>query len=335
MSDTTQNFNDNLVNMSEEICDDIYVHYIKTDKLFRNYMRSREVFNLIAGKTKKYCLNGMLSYFDFVSIVSEKINATDTSLMVLERFIKKYRIYRSRRLEMSEYSETENDLDFCESYNKLRFNKKYEAYIKYDNYYDTFEELLRIPKSFADKNFYKHNLNSEDRCYFYLKDYFKRFNMFVNEIWEDAVKDSDYNLDELATPEIKLLYAVVRGAISTDAGYSSVKSYKQLNRLFGLKQPEDSYKEIKDVYLKLLKALNLNYYIENCKKDYSSLPSSVYDEMYFYFIGNHANTLKKIKVREIEYKLEYSSNGTRIDSYTNMYDILKEALSCLLTLTNN
>ena len=40
--------------MSSEISNNIYIHYIKIDKFFRNFMRSKEIFNLVAGRTKIY-----------------------------------------------------------------------------------------------------------------------------------------------------------------------------------------------------------------------------------------------------------------------------------------
>ena len=74
---------------------------------------------------------------------------------------------------------------------------------------------LNISKNLTDKV-------GKVSSYEYLEDYFERFKMFVNEIWEDACKEHKELLD--SPNELKLLYAILKGG-------RSIPSFKNALRL--------------------------------------------------------------------------------------------------------
>lgn len=200
---------------------------IKENQEEKLNLRAREIYALLVGTGKKKIISKVVNFNNLVELLDDGVSA-DFFITLIDNNIDMKKKSLERRLE---------------NLNKLKNKLEEDLSVVAPNQWNALNDKLSMVESriasvsmeledLEDIESYKLSelnisKNLTDKVgkvgsYEYLEDYFERFKMFVNEIWEDACKD---NKDLLNSPnELKLLYAILKGG-------RSIPSFKNALRL--------------------------------------------------------------------------------------------------------
>lgn len=178
------------------------------------HLRAREIYALLVGTGKKRIISRVVNFNNLVELLDDGVSA-DFFMTLIDNNVDLKKKSLKRRLENLNKSKNklEEDLSIVASNQLGVFNDKLsivEARIaSVSMELEDLEDIesyklskLKISKNLTDKV-------GKVSSYEYLEDYFERFKMFVNEIWEDACKEHKELLD--SPNELKLLYAILEG----------------------------------------------------------------------------------------------------------------------------
>lgn len=200
---------------------------IKENQEEKLNLRAREIYALLVGTGKKRIISRVVNFNNLVELLDDGVS-TDFFITLIDNNIDLKKKYLERRLENLNKSKNklEEDLSVVVSNQWGVLNDKLSIVeLRIASVSMELEDLediesyklskLKISKNLTDKV-------GKVSSYEYLEDYFERFKMFVNEIWEDACKGHKELLD--SPNELKLLYVILKGG-------RSIPSFKNALRL--------------------------------------------------------------------------------------------------------
>lgn len=200
---------------------------IKENREEKLHLRAREIYALLVGTGKKRIISRVVNFNNLVELLDDGVS-TDFFITLIDNNIDLKKKYLERRLENLNKSKNklEEDLSVVVSNQWGVLNDKLSIVeLRIASVSMELEDLediesyklskLKISKNLTDKV-------GKVSSYEYLEDYFERFKMFVNEIWEDACKEHKELLD--SPNELKLLYVILKGG-------RSIPSFKNALRL--------------------------------------------------------------------------------------------------------
>lgn len=200
---------------------------IKENQEEKLNLRAREIYALLVGTGKKRIISRVVNFNNLVELLDNGVSA-DFFITLIDNNIDLKKKSLERRLENLNKSKNklEEDLSVVVSNQWGVLNDKLSIVeLRIASVSMELEDLediesyklskLKISKNLTDKV-------GKISSYEYLEDYFERFKMFVNEIWEDACKEHKELLD--SPNELKLLYATLKGG-------RSIPSFKNALRL--------------------------------------------------------------------------------------------------------
>ena len=200
---------------------------IKENQEEKLNLRAREIYALLVGTGKKRIISRVVNFNNLVELLDDGVSA-DFFMTLIDNNIDLKKKSLKRRLEILNKSKNklEEDLSVVAPNQWNALNDKLSIVesriasvsMELEDLEDTESyklSKLKISKNLTDKV-------GKVSSYEYLEDYFERFKMFVNEIWEDACKEHKELLD--SPNELKLLYAILKGG-------RSIPSFKNALRL--------------------------------------------------------------------------------------------------------
>lgn len=208
---------------------------IKENQEEKLNLRAREIYALLVGTGKKKIISKVVNFNNLVELLDGGVSA-DFFITLIDNNIDMKKKSLERRLENLNKlkNKLEEDLSIVASNQWGVLNDKLSIVesridlvsMQLENLQDIESyklSELKISKNLTDKV-------GKVISYEYLEDYFERFKMFINEIWEDACKD---NKDLLSSPnELKLLYAILKGSCQTSS-YNNACRLKKILHLVG------------------------------------------------------------------------------------------------------
>ena len=207
---------------------------IKENQEEKLNLRAREIYALLVGTGKKRIISKVVNFNNLVELLDGGVSA-DFFITLIDNNIDMKKKSLERRLENLNKSKNklEEDLSIVASNqwgvlnDKLSIVESRIASVSME--LEDLEDIesyklseLKISKNLTDKV-------GKVSSYEYLEDFFERFKMFVNEIWEDACKEHKELLD--SPNELKLLYAILKGGRSIP----SFKNTLRLNKILRLR----------------------------------------------------------------------------------------------------
>lgn len=208
---------------------------IKENQEEKLNLRAREIYALLVGTGKKKIISKVVNFNNLVELLDGGVSA-DFFITLIDNNIDMKKKSLERRLENLNKSKNklEEDLSVVVSNQWGVLNDKLSIVeLRIASVSMELEDLediefyklskLKISKNLTDKV-------GKVSSYEYLEDYFERFKMFVNEIWEDACKEHKELLD--SPNELKLLYAILKGSCQTSS-YGNVRRLKKILHLVG------------------------------------------------------------------------------------------------------
>lgn len=208
---------------------------IKENQEEKLNLRAREIYALLVGTGKKKIISKVVNFNNLVELLDDGVSA-DFFITLIDNNIDMKKKSLERRLENLNKSKNklEEDLSIVASNQWGVLNDKLSAVqsrialisMELEDLQDIESyklSELNISKNLTDKV-------GKVSSYEYLEDYFERFKMFVNEIWEYACKEHKELLD--SPNELKLLYAILKGGRSIPSFKNAVRLRKIL-RLHG------------------------------------------------------------------------------------------------------
>lgn len=208
---------------------------IKENQEEKLNLRAREIYALLVGTGKKKIISKVVNFNNLVELLDGGVSA-DFFITLIDNNIDMKKKSLERRLE---------------NLNKLKNKLEEDLYVVVSNQWGVLNDKLSIVElriasvsmeleDLEDIESYKLSKlkiskNLTDKVgkvssYEYLEDYFERFKMFVNEIWEDACKEHKELLD--SPNELKLLYVILKGSRQTSS-YGNVRRLKKILHLVG------------------------------------------------------------------------------------------------------
>lgn len=207
---------------------------IKENQEEKLNLRAREIYSLLVGTGKKKIISKVVNFNNLVELLDGGVSA-DFFITLIDNNIDMKKKSLERRLENLNKSKNklEEDLSIVALNQWDVLNDKLSIVeSKIDLVSMQLENLqdiesyklseLKISKNLTDKV-------GKVSSYEYLEDFFERFKMFVNEIWEDACKEHKELLD--SPNELKLLYVILKGGRSIP----SFKNTLRLNKILRLR----------------------------------------------------------------------------------------------------
>lgn len=208
---------------------------IKENQEEKLNLRAREIYALLVGTGKKKIISKVVNFNNLVELLDGGVSA-DFFITLIDNNIDMKKKSLERRLENLNKSKNklEEDLSVVVSNQWGVLNDKLSIVeLRIASVSMELEDLediesyklskLKISKNLTDKV-------GKVSSYEYLEDYFERFKMFVNEIWEDACKEHKELLD--SPNELKLLYAILKGSCQTSS-YNNACRLKKILHLVG------------------------------------------------------------------------------------------------------
>lgn len=200
---------------------------IKENQEEKLNLRAREIYALLVGTGKKRIISKVVNFNNLVELLDGGVSA-DFFITLIDNNIDLKKKSLERILENLNKSKNklEEDLSVVASNQWGVLNDKLSIVesridlvsMQLENLQDIESyklSELKISKNLTDKV-------GKVSSYEYLEDFFERFKMFVNEIWEDACKEHKELLD--SPNELKLLYVILKGG-------RSIPSFKNALRL--------------------------------------------------------------------------------------------------------
>lgn len=207
---------------------------IKENQEEKLNLRAREIYALLVGTGKKKIISKVVNFNNLVELLDCGVSA-DFFITLIDNNIDMKKKSLERRLENLNKSKNklEEDLSIVALNQWGVLNDKLSIVeseidlvsMQLENLQDIESyklSELKISKNLTDKV-------GKVSSYEYLEDFFERFKMFVNEIWEDACKEHKELLD--SPNELKLLYAILKGGRSIP----SFKNTLRLNKILRLR----------------------------------------------------------------------------------------------------
>jgi len=204
---------------------------IKENQEEKLNLRAREIYALLVGTGKKKIISKVVNFNNLVELLDGGVSA-DFFITLIDNNIDMKKKSLERRLENLNKlkNKLEEDLSIVALNQWGVLNDKlYIVESKIDLVSMQLENLqdiesyklseLKISKNLTDK---VGKVSSHE----YLEDFFERFKMFVNEIWEDACKEHKELLD--SPNELKLLYAILKGGRSIPSFKNGIRLRKIL-----------------------------------------------------------------------------------------------------------